>query len=121
MATTSEYYDKNNYELKKISDNSDVAVISVLPVSTSTSTVVDLEIGPFTRDAWHRADINSSVKDYQGNAIGVIQMFRWWAHRTKPDSAMDSMPPVYKRAIGSNMRSMLEAIAQEDERIGGSY
>ena len=45
----------------------------------------------------------------------------WTHHRTKTDAVLASLPGMYNKSIGSNLRSILQAIMISDEEIGGDF
>jgi hypothetical protein len=46
---------------------------------------------------------------------------QWTHHRTKVDSVLASMPGMFDLGISSNLRMILQAIANSDEEIGGDF
>lgn len=64
-------------------------------------------------------DITTTMlRSPDGTILGEMSS-DWTHHRTKVDSVVDNVAPSYNTALGSNLRSILQAITVSDEEIGG--
>jgi hypothetical protein len=63
---------------------------------------------------------NSLLHEGDGTALtGLAKTFLM--HRTKTDDVLLSLAKMYYKGVGSNLKTVLEAISMNDEKIGGDF
>ena len=126
VASTSELVDVSNYMITAITSGAvvieAVSVLGVDPTEGNLLSFVDLEITRATLNARYEIEI-VNLKGADDKILvtnqndGVVGYFV--SRKTKVDSLLASVPRMYDTSIGSVFRTIITAIAFEDERIAG--
>jgi hypothetical protein len=138
VAITDSLFNIDSYVISLVEGDHITTVKQVLPIvngQNAETTSVYLELSPkITRSeptfflsipsAGTGAEIpiteDTSTMLFSPAGEPIGEMSAEWVHyRTKVDSVVDSMASMYDVKLGSNMRSILQAITTSDEEIGG--
>lgn len=122
VATTPSLRVASNYSITPLDNLGDIAVKEILVPSLTQYTqeiYVVLSNHDFGRE--FRFSITCDrIFDVTGLLIPATYS-DWTSHRTKVDSALDSLPNNYDKSSTGVLRKLLEAISISDEKIGGDF
>lgn len=111
-----------SYRVENLSGGIAGTVIKVLPTYTETnSNIIFLQIEGLSQGSDYKLIVaDKALSDTDGNLILELEV-KWTMHKTKVDAAISGLSKMYNTTIGSNVRSILEAVMISDEKIGGDY
>lgn len=101
-----------------------ISVAEVLPIDGDVTDSVILRISPkATIDTIYSLTVGTFPETfYTPEQVPLEAMTgSWLQHKTKIDSVLASLPAMYSRAVGANIRTILQAVAISDEEIGGDF
>ncbi len=121
ISATYNFWSTFSYSLYNNTLSKYLEIKKVLPVDAKATTILDLNVENVTAGENYTLTIaNDSVYDIDGVVLDDVNS-TFIPQRTKTDSVISSLPNMYDKRPGSSVRSILEAITIEDEKIGGDF
>lgn len=121
ISATYKFWNTNSYSLYNNTLSKNLVIKQVLPVDVKATTILDLNVENITAGENYTLTVNNDlIYDINGLVLFDVNTI-FIPQRTKTDSVMSSLPNHYNKKPGSNVRSILEAITIEDEKIGGDF
>ncbi len=124
VVVNSEYLNKANYSVFRTDDPASVLNVRrvlALQDDSKVTTEISLRIDRHTPGVLYDVLVASgSVKGRDGIAIDTGSIGRFISRETKADTIIASVPRHFDFTPGSNVRGVLQAIANADDVIGGS-
>jgi len=117
IVTDSSYYDVSNYSISLVDGEGPVEVKSVLPTNGTSALELVLLTQSMTLGSTYQLTANN-LKDRNGATISFSGQFIY--RDTKVDSALRSIPKHFDKRPTSILFSLMAAIGEQDDIIGGS-
>lgn len=113
--------DTASYTVSPVSTGVTTAVVDVLSGNNDTTTEIVLVVAKPTLDAEYTVTVNGVVLSVADNTMDPsFATKEFEARRTKMDSVLQNLTPVYTRSHRAILRNLFQAIAREDDLIGGN-
>lgn len=117
IVTNDNYYNVDNYSIALIDGSGPVEIKGVLPVNGTSSLELVLITQPMTLGSTYQLTANN-LNDRNGATISFSGQFIY--RDTKVDSALRSIPKHFDKRPTSILFSLMAAIGEQDDIIGGS-
>lgn len=111
LTTDSNFYNPDNYSIPGL------GVKRVVPLSRQVSSFVLLETELQSETVEYTVSV-SNLLTRDGSSVAASAS--WVARTTKGQTAVNNMPSVWSRSPNSRVASLLTAIGEQDDLIGGS-
>jgi hypothetical protein len=121
LSASKDFWKTSSYSISDVNGSTAVEVKEVRPVYSKTTTHIYLKTNGLKWGNTYSVVIAADkIYDINGNALPTDSS-TFFMERTKTDSIISSLSNMYDVKVGTNLRSLIEAITIEDEKIGGSF
>jgi hypothetical protein len=121
LSASKDFWKTSSYSISDVGGSTVVEVKEVRPIYSKSTTHVYLKVrGLIWGNTYLVTITDSKIYDIDGKPL-LTDSISFNLERTKTDSVISSLSNMYNINTGTNLRSLIEAITIEDEKIGGNY
>jgi len=121
IVSNSDLFNPDNYSVSSLLGGNNGIVKYVYPTYSRKTTSIFLQVEQLVKGGQYRFTTRGGeLRDENGFYI-LWGSVNWTMHRTKVDMVISTLANMYGTNVGSNIRSIIEAIMISDEKLGGDY